>query len=62
MNETMQDRLRLTPERIHEMTEEINKIALLDDPIGKVEQMWKNTDGLLIGKKTGPTRRDWDHL
>ncbi|OQO69783.1 glutamate-5-semialdehyde dehydrogenase [Enterococcus villorum] len=54
MNETMQDRLRLTPERIHEMTEEINKIALLDDPIGKVEQMWKNTDGLLIGKKRVP--------
>lgn len=54
MNETMQDRLRLTPERIHEMTEEINKIALLDDPIGKVEQMWKNTDGLLIGKKRIP--------
>lgn len=54
MNETMQDRLRLTPERIHEMTEEINKIALLDDPIGKVEQMWKNADGLLIGKKRVP--------
>lgn len=54
MNETMQDRLRLTPERIHDMAEEINKIALLDDPIGEVEQMWKNADGLLIGKKRVP--------
>ncbi|MBF8808698.1 MAG: glutamate-5-semialdehyde dehydrogenase [Enterococcus lacertideformus] len=54
MSEAMQDRLRLTPERIHEMAEEINKIARLDDPIGKVEQMWKNADGLLIGKKRVP--------
>ncbi|OJG83716.1 gamma-glutamyl phosphate reductase [Enterococcus ratti] len=54
MTETMQDRLRLTPKRIHEMAEEINKIALLEDPIGKVEQMWKNADGLLIEKKRIP--------
>ncbi|EOS7995293.1 glutamate-5-semialdehyde dehydrogenase [Enterococcus hirae] len=54
MSETMLDRLRLTPERIHDMAEEISKIALLEDPIGKVEQMWKNADGLLIGKKRVP--------
>lgn len=46
----MQDRLRLTKERIHEMAEEINKVALLEVPIGKVEQTWKNADGLLIEK------------
>lgn len=46
----MLDRLRLTPERIHDMAEEISKIASLEDPIGQVEQMWKNADGLLIGK------------
>ena len=54
MSETMLDRLRLTPERIHYMAEEISKIASLEDPIGKVEQMWKNADGLLIGKKRVP--------
>lgn len=54
MSETMLDRLRLTPERIHDMAEEISKIASLEDPIGKVEQMWKNADGLLIGKKRVP--------
>lgn len=54
MSETMLDRLRLTPERIHDMAEEISEIASLEDPIGKVEQMWKNADGLLIGKKRVP--------
>ncbi len=50
----MLDRLRLTPERIHAMAEEMNKVAQLDDPIGKVDQMWTNADGLLIGKKRVP--------
>lgn len=54
INETMQDRLRLTPERIHTMAEEIIKVAQLDDPIGKVDHMWQNEDGLLIGKKRVP--------
>ncbi|MGL9743184.1 glutamate-5-semialdehyde dehydrogenase [Enterococcus sp. DIV1368c] len=54
ISETMQDRLRLTPERIHTMAEEIIKVAQLDDPIGKVDHMWQNQDGLLIGKKRVP--------
>lgn len=54
ISETMQDRLRLTSERIHSMAEEMRKVAQLDDPIGKVEHMWKNEDGLLIGKKRVP--------
>lgn len=54
ISETMQDRLQLTPERINAMATEIEKIALLDDPIGKVDEMWTNTDGLRIGKKRVP--------
>ncbi len=54
INETMLDRLRLTPERIHAMAEEMNHVAQLEDPIGKVDQMWPNADGLLIGKKRVP--------
>lgn len=54
ISETMQDRLRLTPERIHTIAEEIIKVAQLDDPIGKVDHMWQNEDGLLIGKKRVP--------
>ena len=50
ISETMQDRLQLTPERINAMATEIEKIASLDDPIGKVDEMWTNTDGLRIGK------------
>ena len=54
ISETMQDRLRLTPERIHTMADEIIKITQLDDPIGKVDSMWQNEDGLLVGKKRVP--------
>ncbi|EME3178644.1 glutamate-5-semialdehyde dehydrogenase [Enterococcus faecium] len=54
ISETMQDRLQLTPERINAMATEIEKIASLDDPIGKVDEMWANTDGLRIGKKRVP--------
>lgn len=54
ISETMQDRLQLTPERINAMATEIEKIASLDDPIGKVDEMWTNTDGLRIGKKRVP--------
>ena len=54
ISETMQDRLQLTPERINAMATEIEKIASLDDPIGKVDEMWTNTDGVRIGKKRVP--------
>ena len=54
ISETMQDRLQLTPERINAMAAEIEKIASVDDPIGKVDEMWTNTDGLRIGKKRVP--------
>ncbi|HBM6288114.1 TPA: glutamate-5-semialdehyde dehydrogenase [Enterococcus faecium] len=54
ISETMQDRLQLTPERINAMATEIEKIASLDDPIGKVDEMWTNTDGLRICKKRVP--------
>lgn len=54
ISETMQDRLQLTPERINAMAAEIEKIASLDDPIGKVDEMWTNTDGMRIGKKRVP--------
>ena len=54
ISQTMQDRLQLTPERINAMATEIEKIASLDDPIGKVDEMWTNTDGLRIGKKRVP--------
>lgn len=54
ISETMQDRLRLTKERIAEMATGIKEVMELPDPIGEVEKMWKNEDGLLIGRQKVP--------
>lgn len=52
--EPMLDRLRLNTERIKEMAEGMRQVATLPDPIGGVDDMWKNEDGLLIGKQRVP--------
>ncbi|MBC8924521.1 gamma-glutamyl-phosphate reductase, partial [Escherichia coli] len=40
--ETMIDRLRLTEERIKEISEAVKQVVALKDPIGEVTNMWKN--------------------
>lgn len=54
ISEVMQDRLRLTTERIHEMANGIRQVIQLPDPIGNVDKMWKNVEGLLIGQQRVP--------
>ncbi|MHC5249160.1 glutamate-5-semialdehyde dehydrogenase [Enterococcus sp. LJL90] len=54
ISETMQDRLRLTSQRITEMADGIRQVVTLDDPIGAVDKMWRNADNLLIGKQRVP--------
>lgn len=56
ISETMQDRLRLTEERITAMAEGIRQVATLPDPIGgEVDKMWRNeAGGLLIGQQRVP--------
>ncbi|MGX7163125.1 glutamate-5-semialdehyde dehydrogenase [Enterococcus massiliensis] len=54
IKETMKDRLRLTDERIAAMAEGIRQVAQLPDPIGEVNKMWKNVDGLMIGQQKVP--------
>lgn len=54
ISETMQDRLRLTKDRILEMAVGIRQVATLADPIGEVDKMWKNPDGLMIGQQRVP--------
>ncbi|MGX7195901.1 glutamate-5-semialdehyde dehydrogenase [Enterococcus olivae] len=54
IKETMKDRLRLTEARIKEMAEGIRQVIQLPDPIGEVEKMWKNADGLMIGRQRVP--------
>ncbi|MBC2355931.1 glutamate-5-semialdehyde dehydrogenase [Listeria welshimeri] len=48
--DTMIDRLRLTEERIKEISEAVKQVVTLKDPIGEVTTMWKNEAELTIGK------------
>ncbi|MBO0476664.1 glutamate-5-semialdehyde dehydrogenase [Vagococcus sp. DIV0080] len=52
--ETMMDRLLLTSDRLMTMCADIESIIRLADPIGLVDKMWKNADGLTIGKQRVP--------
>ena len=54
MPEGLQDRLKLTAERIDAMAAGLEEIALLPDPIGNVDKMWKRPNGLTIGQKRVP--------
>lgn len=54
MSAPMVDRLTLTKERISSMAQGVRMIADLDDPIGKVDKMWKRPNGLVIGEKRVP--------
>lgn len=54
ISEVLIKRLTLSKEKIFSMSKDILNIALLNDPIAKVDKMWKNEDGLLIGKKRVP--------
>lgn len=48
------DRLTLNDKRIEQMAHSLREIARLEDPVGKVEKMWKRPNGLLIGKVIVP--------
>jgi glutamate-5-semialdehyde dehydrogenase len=48
------DRLTLNDKRIRQMADSLRQIARLEDPIGKVDKMWRRPNGLLIGKVIVP--------
>lgn len=54
MSQGLLDRLQLTPERISQMSEGLEQIASLEDPIGEVLSMKTRPNGLRIGKKRVP--------
>ena len=54
ISEVMQDRLRLTKERISDMAAGIRKVATLPDPTGTVLERITREDGLLIEKVSVP--------
>ncbi|MDR7434703.1 MAG: glutamate-5-semialdehyde dehydrogenase [Armatimonadota bacterium] len=48
------DRLRLTPERIQGMATGLRQIAALEDPVGKIEGMWRRPNGMWVGRMRVP--------
>lgn len=54
ISEILQDRLRLTEQRIREMARGIRQVAHEKDPIGKIDKTWENEDGLIISQKRVP--------
>ncbi|OTN75004.1 glutamate-5-semialdehyde dehydrogenase [Enterococcus sp. 8G7_MSG3316] len=54
INQTVLDRLTLTTARILEMANGMREVVQLPDPIGRVDQMWRNADDLLIGQQRVP--------
>lgn len=54
MSQGLLDRLTLTHERIHAMSQGLRDVAALDDPVGEVLGMKRRPNGLLIGQKRVP--------
>ena len=54
MSEALIDRLRLTPDRILGITEGIQQVVDLEDPVGEIISMKERPNGLMIGQKRVP--------
>lgn len=54
IGEVMQDRLRLTEERIRNMAQGIREVMVLPDPVGRVLDVKEAKNGLLIEKRAVP--------
>lgn len=54
LSSAMIDRLMLTDPVIRAMSESLNEVALLPDPVGEVSKMWKRPNGLWVGKMRIP--------
>ena len=54
MSESMQDRLRLTPERIAAMAEGVEQVAALPDPVGAAVSETVRPNGLRISRRRVP--------
>ncbi len=50
----MLDRLTLSDAVIQGMAESLQEVALLPDPVGQVDRMWKRPNGLWVGKMRIP--------
>lgn len=53
-SEAFIERLTLTPERIQDMADGLEKVALLPDPVGEVLETWERPNGLALTKVRVP--------
>ena len=54
MSQGLLDRLKLTKDRILDMSEGIRQVAKLPDPVGEILEEWERPNGLFIQKKRVP--------
>ena len=54
LSEAMLDRLRLTPDRLESMAQDVRRVAALPDPVGETQDMTTLPNGLLVGKRRVP--------
>jgi len=52
--QALEDRLRLTPERIAEMAAGLREIAKLPDPLGQAPKLWWRPNGMQVGRVRVP--------
>jgi glutamate-5-semialdehyde dehydrogenase len=50
----MIDRLRLTEDRLAKISDGLEQVSALEDPVGEIVRMWKRPNGLLVGKMRIP--------
>lgn len=54
LSSALTDRLRLNPQRIQAMADGLRALASLDDPVGKVSELTRRPNGLLVGRMRVP--------
>jgi len=52
--EAFLDRLRLNAERIDKMASDVEEIAALDDPVGRIDSQWVRPNGMKVGRQRIP--------
>ncbi|MGM0557532.1 MAG: glutamate-5-semialdehyde dehydrogenase [Myxococcota bacterium] len=54
LDEAFLDRLQLTSQRVEKMAGAVEELLALDDPVGKLDEMWTRPNGLRVGKRRIP--------
>lgn len=54
LSKALIDRLRLTPQRVKDMSIGLKEVAQLPDPVGEILKMWKRPNGMMVGRMRVP--------